>query len=50
MVVVVTGLTRRGWILGSMVALMAAPLVRWGYVWQRRHPQDVSPIPWIGHC
>jgi hypothetical protein len=50
MVVIVTGLTRRSFFIGSVVALIAAPLARWGYVWRRQHPQDLSPIPWIGHC
>jgi hypothetical protein len=50
MVVVVTGLTRRGWLMGSAMALIAAPLVRMGWVWRKRYRRDVSPIPWIGHC
>ena len=35
------------------LALVAAPLYRLGlYVvrQRRRHPKDLPPIPWIGHC
>jgi hypothetical protein len=42
--------TRRTWLLGAAIAVVAAPLARLGWVWQRRHPRDVAPIPWIGHC
>jgi hypothetical protein len=47
MVVIVT---RRTWILGTALAVVAAPLVRVGWIWRRRHPSDLAPIPWIGHC
>jgi hypothetical protein len=50
MVVVVTRLTRRTWLLGSALALVAAPLAKMGYVWRKRYRRDLSPIPWIGHC
>jgi hypothetical protein len=42
--------TRRTWLLGTAFAVVAAPLVRMGWVWRRRHPRDLAPIPWIGHC
>jgi hypothetical protein len=47
---IVTGLTRRTWLVGAALAVVAAPLARMGWVWRRRHPRDLAPIPWIGHC
>ena len=42
--------TRRTWIKAALAAVVAVPLARVGWVWKRRHPRDLSPIPWIGHC
>jgi hypothetical protein len=42
--------TRRTWLKAALVALVAVPLARAGWSWQRRHPRDLAPVPWIGHC
>jgi hypothetical protein len=46
--------TRRGVLRAATLALVGAPLVRLArFVEQRRkkkHPDDLPPIPWIGHC
>jgi hypothetical protein len=39
-------------ILGT--TMVAAPLAKLGHALavheRRRHPKDLPPIPWIGHC
>jgi hypothetical protein len=46
--------TRRGWLKATGLALVGAPLAKVAWVAvrrrRRRHPDDVPPIPWIGHC
>ncbi len=46
--------TRRGVLSALGLALATAPLVKLGRVLGRKprpkHPADLPPIPWIGHC
>jgi hypothetical protein len=47
--------TRRRWLRTLVTAAVAAPLVvRLGRVLQRPprtvRPEDLAPVPWIGHC
>jgi len=47
--------TRRRWLRALGLALAGAPLYKLGRVIgrqerRRRRPDDLAPIPWIGHC
>jgi hypothetical protein len=46
--------TRRRWLRAIMGAAVAAPIVvRLGRVLDRPRtvrPEDLAPVPWIGHC
>jgi hypothetical protein len=45
--------TRRTLLRAAAFALVAAPLARLGQLVARqvrRHPRDLPPVPWIGHC
>jgi hypothetical protein len=46
--------TRRRWLQTLALAAAGAPLVKLGRVLERRkrtrRPEDLAPIPWIGHC
>jgi hypothetical protein len=46
--------TRRRWLQTIALAAAGAPLVKLGRVLERRKrrrgPEDLAPIPWIGHC
>jgi hypothetical protein len=46
--------TRRGLLRSLAIVLGAAPLQRLGRVLGKKprpkHPDDLPPTPWIGHC
>jgi hypothetical protein len=46
--------TRRRWLRALAVSVVGAPiLVRLGRVLERPRlvkPEDLPPVPWIGHC
>jgi hypothetical protein len=46
--------TRRRWLRALVTAAVAAPIVvRLGRVLERPRrvrPEDLAPVPWIGHC
>jgi hypothetical protein len=45
--------SRRGLLRALSVAAFGVPLLKLGHVLDRRRvlaPEDLAPIPWIGHC